>query len=150
MPAIGTFKTHVLENGRPSFLTPCKSSIKLTENVSHGRELKNTSGKTTLESLGQKVFDETDLDNKPAPSLEDIVLLDIMNREIYRDGSNSWVDPLPFRVPRQRLSNNREQVLSRFISLQKTLRRKLGMRDQFLGFMKKIFDSGHAEMAPLL
>lgn len=50
--------------------------------------------------------------------MEDTIFLEIMDQEMYRDVSNNWVTPLPFRVPRQRLSNNREQV-------------KTEMRDQF-------------------
>lgn len=63
--------------------------------------------------------------------MEDTIFLEIMDQEMYRDVSNNWVTPLPFRVPRQRLSNNREQVFTRFASLEKTLQRKTEMRDQF-------------------
>lgn len=143
-PVVGTFKTSVLEDGRPSLLTSCKGFIKLTQTVSHGGEQKSKSA-NPLESLGQKVFNETDYDNKPAPSIEDMIFLEIMDREVYRDESNNWVAPLPFRVPRQRLSNNREQVFTHFTSLEKTLQRKSEMKDQFLEFMKKIFDNRHAE-----
>ncbi|XP_030209647.1 uncharacterized protein LOC115541880 [Gadus morhua] len=149
-PAVGTFKTNVLENGRPTFLKPCKGFMKLTEDMSQGGAQKNPPHKTSLESLGLQVFNETDSDNKPAPSFEDIIFLEIMEREMYRGTSNNWVAPLPFRVPRQRLSNNREQVFTRFTSLEKTLRRKPEMRGQFVEFMKKIFDNGHAEVAPPL
>ncbi|XP_067306911.1 uncharacterized protein [Pseudorasbora parva] len=149
-PAVSAFKTSVLENGRPSILRPCEGFMKLIEDVSLGREQKNKPHKASLESLGLKVFNETESDNKPAHSMEDTIFLEIMDQEMYRDTSNNWVAPLPFRVPRQRLSNNREQVFTRFTSLEKTLWRKTEMRDQFLEFMKKIFDNKHAEVAPPL
>ncbi|KAM6948701.1 importin-13-like [Aplochiton taeniatus] len=149
-PAVSTFKTSVLENGRPSILKPCEGFVKLTEDMSHGREQKNKPHKASLEALGLQVFNETESDNKPAPSIEDTIFLEIMDQDMYIDTSNNWVAPLPFRVPRQRLSNNREQVFTRFTSPEKTLRRKTEMRDQFLEFMKKMFDNRHAEVAPLL
>ena len=71
-PAVGTFKTNVLENGRPTFLKPCEGLMKLTENMSQGGEQKNPPHKASLESLGLQDFKETDSDNKPAPSIEDI------------------------------------------------------------------------------
>lgn len=64
------------------------------------------------------------------------------------DDTNSWVAPLPFHSPRQRLPNNREQALSRFNSLCHTLRKKPEMRDHFVEFMQRIFDNDYAELAP--
>ena len=57
-PAVGTFKTNVLENGRPTFLKPCEGLMKLTENMSQGGEQKNPPHKASLESLGLQVFGE--------------------------------------------------------------------------------------------
>lgn len=37
-PSVSSFKTNVLENGRPSFLTPCVSHISLKEKAKHGGE----------------------------------------------------------------------------------------------------------------
>nr|XP_055034971.1 uncharacterized protein LOC129422846 [Misgurnus anguillicaudatus] len=149
-PAVNAFKTSVLENGRPSILRPCKGFMKLTEDESHGNEQKNEPHRASFEALGLHVFSETESDNKPAQSMEDTIFLEIMDQEMYRDTSNNWVAPLPFRDPRQRLSNNREQVFTRFSSLEKTLLRKTEMRDQFLEFMKKIFNNRQAEVAPTL
>lgn len=149
-PVVGTFKTNVLENGRPSILTPCKAPIKLTQTLSHGGEQRSKSTKPSLDSLGQKVFKETEYDNRPAPSIEDTIFLEIMDQQVYRDESNNWVAPLPFRVPRQRLSNNREQVFTRFAALEKTLGRKPEMKEQFLELMEKMLERKHAEVAPPL
>eukprot|EP00064_Thunnus_orientalis_P021144 superscaffoldBa00006246_g21299 len=74
----------------------------------------------------------------------------IMDKEVYRDETHRWVAPLPFRVPRQRLPNNRQQALNRLASLQRTLGRKPQMREQFITFMVRIFENGHAEQAPPL
>ncbi len=149
-PAVSAYKTNVLENGRPSILRPCEGFMKLNEDVFHGREQESKPNKASLETLGLQVFTETESDNKHASSMEDTIFLEIMDQVMYRGTSNHWVAPLPFRVPRQRLSNNREQVFTRFTSLEKTLRRKTEMRDQFLEFMRKIIDNKHAEVAPPL
>lgn len=96
------------------------------------------------------MFNRTQNDNKPAPSIEDTLFLEIMGRGMYRDKDNSWVAPLPFREPRQQMPNNRELALSPFLSLKRNLQRKLQMQEQYVEFMKDIFANGHAEVAPPL
>lgn len=86
--------------------------MNLTEDVSLGGEQKNRPCHASLKTLGRRVFNETDSDNKPTPSIEDTVFLEIMEREMYRDTLNNWVAPVPCRVPRQCLSNNLEQVFN--------------------------------------
>ncbi|KAL6490139.1 hypothetical protein MHYP_G00004840 [Metynnis hypsauchen] len=88
--------------------------------------------------------------NKLALSIEDEDFLRIMNKEFVKDETNSWVAPLPFRVPRKRLPNNREQALTRLMSLRRTLLKKKEMKDHFVAFMEKIFINGHAKSAPPL
>lgn len=78
----------------------------------------NRPGKSPERLLGKTVFSQTEHDNKPAPSMEDILFLKIMDTDVYRDDANNWVAPLPFKEPRQRLPKNREQVVKRFASLQ--------------------------------
>lgn len=75
--------------------------------------------------------------------------LDIMDSGVYKDEGNSWVAPLTFRAQRPWLPNNRAQALDRLNSLQQSFRRKPEMK-QFIMFMEKILQSGHAEEAPLL
>lgn len=108
------------------------------------------SARVTEKTLGQTVFNRTEHDNKPAPSMEDTAFLKIMDTNVYRNDSNSWVAPLPFREPRRLLPNNKKQVVNRFTSLQSTLKRKPEMQQQYVAFMEKIFASGHAEVAPPL
>ncbi len=110
----------------------------------------STSIKATEKTLGQTVFSRTEHDNKPAPSVEDTAFLKIMDTNVYRNDANSWVAPLPFREPRQPLPNNKEQVVNRFKCLQRTLKRKPEMQQQYVAFMEKIFTNRHAEVAPPL
>ncbi|KAK7892056.1 hypothetical protein WMY93_024019 [Mugilogobius chulae] len=144
-PTVSTYRTNVLENGRPSICTPCNNSIKLIENLGQGGEQKSKPCKASLEALGQNIFNETSSDNKPGPSMEDTLFLELMDKEMFKDESNHWVAPLPFRPHRQLLSNNREYALSRLHSLQKTLYRKPKVREQFIEFMSKILQNQHAE-----
>lgn len=102
------------------------------------------------ETLGKTVFNTTEYDNRPAPSIEDTIFLDKMDASVYRNEEKTWVAPLPFREPCQRLPNNQEQAVSRFSSLQRTLRRKPEMQEQYFAFMGKIFQNRHAEAAPPL
>lgn len=157
-PVVSTFKTNVLDNGRPSFLTPCESFIQLKEKVSYGGEqqdslsisTKGNRGRVTEHMIGCTVFSRTKEDNKLAPSIDDTVFLKTMDEKVYRDGTNSWVAPLPFRALRQCLPNNCEQALTRLMSLHRTLDRKPEMKEQFVAFMGKIFENDHAEPAPVL
>ena len=159
MPNVSSFKTHLLESGRPSLLTPCPSRIRLKERVSYRREQQdgsphasndNTGTKDSIDKIGHGVFQKTSDDNKTALSIEDTVFLDIMDDKVYKDDTNSWVAPLPFRAPRQPLPNNRNQAVNRLNSLRRTLEKKSEMKEQYIAFMKKIFDNDHAELAPKL
>ncbi|KAJ8364972.1 hypothetical protein SKAU_G00138030 [Synaphobranchus kaupii] len=64
-----------------------------------------------------------------------------MEKECHKDEANSWVAPLPFKVPRLPLPNNRDQALLRLASLRCTLDRKPEMKGQFIAFMEKVFES---------
>ncbi|XP_040197695.1 uncharacterized protein LOC120930586 [Rana temporaria] len=103
---------------------------------------------TSQKDLGDSVYQTTCDDNKIAPSVEDKEFIKIMDKEFFKDNSNSWVAPLPFRVPRLTLPNNRGQALTRFAALKKTLCNKPEMQEHFLAFMQKILDNLHAEPAP--
>lgn len=54
----------------------------------------NMSARVTEKMLGQTVFNRTEHDNKPAPSVEDTAFLKIMDINVYRNDANSWVAPL--------------------------------------------------------
>lgn len=153
-PIVHSYKTNILEDGRPSLFRPCPSHIHLkqTVNSSQVKGLLHSCPSTTVDdnSLGNTVFTRTVDDDKRAFSIEDEQFLRIMSDEVFQDECDSWVAPLPFRSPRPPLPNNREQAMTRLFSLLHTLERKLRMKDQFIAFMRKIFDNNHAEPAPPL
>ncbi|KAK7918640.1 hypothetical protein WMY93_009924 [Mugilogobius chulae] len=102
-------------DGREKQQAPATTT--LIENLGQGGEQKTKPCKASLEALGQNIFNETSSDNKPGPSMKDTLFLELMDKEMFRDESNHWVAPLPFRPHRQLLSNNREHALSRLHSL---------------------------------
>nr|XP_020483745.2 uncharacterized protein LOC109978925 [Labrus bergylta] len=157
--SVNTFRTNILENGRPSLMSPCPNKIRVKEGFSHNHQSQNSfitqeengAPLTDLMGLvGESVFCSTKDDDKTAPSMEDLAFLRIMDSECHQDESNSWVAPLPFRSPRQRLPNNLEQARNRLTSLTRTLRKHTERKEHYIQFMNKIFKNGHAEVAPPL
>ena len=84
--------------------------------------------------------------------MEDRHFLTIMSEEMHLDDSDSWVAPLPFRIPRKPLPipNNYSQALRRTKSFDTSLRRDSTKKEHFITFINKLFANGHAELAPAL
>lgn len=148
---VNVYKTHVLQNGRPSFLKPCTNNIHVKERFkvptrcslqtpSHCEEILQ---ETSRDGLGEGVFQKTPEDDKPAMSVDDKYFLDIMEKQVYIDDENHWVAPIPFRSPRKLLPNNREQASQRLLSLQRSFRRRPDMKEhpQKPGKIRVVFDS---------
>ncbi|XP_068246878.1 uncharacterized protein [Palaemon carinicauda] len=132
--------TNILPNGQPSMFEPCINKFDTKEYYSD----------PIKQDTHSSIFEKTKNDDKPAMSYEDKMFLKQMDSEFVRDASGSWVAPLPFRVPRQSLPNNRQQALQRAMLLDASLRRNPVKQEHFLTFMSKIFDYNHAELAPPL
>lgn len=153
---LNVFKTHILDNGRPSLFSPCTKHFIVKESpvlcsADRGQTPNDLSLVTVSDdTLAPNLFETTPEDNERSLSIEDRAFLKIMDRELKRDRSNNWVVPLPFRSPRSRLPNNRDQALSRLYSLRRTLRKNPELRERFVNFMKELFVRGHAEEAPPL
>ncbi|XP_021366693.1 uncharacterized protein LOC110459000 [Mizuhopecten yessoensis] len=67
--------------------------------------------------------------------------------EFKKDSEGNLTAPLPFRSPRQRLSNNRGQALKRAKILHTSLERNPVKKEHFTTFMKGIIENGHADVA---
>lgn len=91
---VNTFKTSILENGRPTYLEPCTSKVQVKENFNCLPLSTNLTTRHSLthagESLGQSVFHQSVNDHQLAPSMEDGRR--VLSGQLYR-----WVAPLPFR-----------------------------------------------------
>lgn len=127
---VATYKTSILESGCPSYLSPCISQVKVKERFSDSPEHLYTlepnfvdTIPVTLdgEHLGQSIFLRSAKDHKLAPSIDHDRFHQIMDKEFRQDNSNSWVAPLPFQEPRQRLPNNRDSEYKRLMSLRHTI-----------------------------
>ncbi|XP_053091228.1 uncharacterized protein LOC128318568 isoform X1 [Pangasianodon hypophthalmus] len=146
---ISVYRTNVLEDGRPSCFSPCLNKLYLKEKLTAQPSVKvSLLPQLAPSPLATSVFERTKDDEKIAPSVEDRQFIQLMDKEMFMDDTNSWVAPLPFRSPKQHLPNNREQAQSRFNSLCRTLRKKPEMREHFVEFMQRILDNDHAELVP--
>ncbi len=122
--SVNVYHNHVLSNGCTSYFTPCPKQIQVRECVcgmpkQHTTMIPDLDGKsavTKTDNLGCAVFHKTPEDDKPGLSMEDRAFLEMMDSDVFQDSANSWVTPLPFRSPRSRLPNNRDQALKRLTS----------------------------------
>lgn len=96
------------------------------------------------------VFVRTVDDDKPSLSIEDKDFLQIMETNFHADASGCWFALLPFKYPRQLLPNNRELAVRRAQILDASLHKNPVKKQHFVDFMAKIFQKGHAEVAPPL
>ncbi|CAL9684350.1 unnamed protein product [Knipowitschia caucasica] len=145
------FKTSILDNGRSSHFLPCENAIQVTECFqTHGYNKISSPDRTRNRTIGETVFQHTKLDERLSYSQEERAFLQIMDKEVYQNSANSWVAPLPFRSPRPRLPNNRQQAIQRLASVRHMLNKRPETKVQFQEFMQNLFDNGHAEIAPPL
>ncbi|XP_073668774.1 uncharacterized protein [Paramisgurnus dabryanus] len=155
--SVNTLFTCTLDSGRQSLFKPCPNVFQIKENVC---DVKPSSSSTATplkkpvwkrdDQVDQDIFKRTKDDERLALSVEDMTFLHIMEEGLYKDEKQSWVAPLPFKLQRRRLPNNRSQVLDRFKSLQRSFAKKPIMKEHFFTFMEKILERGHAEVAPPL
>lgn len=126
---LNVYKTHVLKDGRTSLFEPC--------------------GGFSV-SVQDPIFVKTKDDNKVGPSIEDREFIQIMDSHFHKGSDGGWVAPLPFRSSRSRLPNNRSQAVKRANILTKSLEKNEVKQQHFVQFMEKLFNNGHAEIAPKL
>ncbi|XP_075315887.1 uncharacterized protein LOC142375626 [Odontesthes bonariensis] len=149
------YKTNILHNGRASLLGPCTNTIQVKERLSCHTPSLNLQGSVSnlvreTDDLGCQVFQKTEHDDNLDLSIEDRIFLKTLDQQTYKDEANTWVAPLPFRSPRNRLPNNRPQAEKRLSSVRRNLDKKPQMKKDFISFMQKIFDANQAEPAPQL
>ncbi|XP_059805899.1 plectin-like [Hypanus sabinus] len=106
------------------------SKICLTEVYPKEAQQDITKRKVTDETLGQSVFVQTEHGNKLAQSAQDTISLKPKDTKVFRDEANNGVAPLPFREPRQRSPDNKEQAVKQFTSSRKTQKRKPEMQQR--------------------
>ncbi|XP_056017291.1 uncharacterized protein LOC130053762 [Ostrea edulis] len=122
-------KTHILANGRATYLEPCVNTLTIKEN---------------------SIFEKTPQDERLGPSVEDELFISLMESKVTKDCDDRWTAPLPFRENRKLLPNNRTQALQRVKSLDRSLQKDEVKKKHVVEFMGKMFENGHAEVAPPL
>lgn len=145
---VQAYHTNILDNGQSTHFQPCPNNYNIKERSQSVSLTKPQIRENTQRLTEWDIFQKTKDDEKTAPSIEDKLFLQIMDREVYKDDENSWVAPLPFKEPRQLLPNNRPQAVERLKSLLRSFRRKPEIKRDFVAFLEKLFENDHAEIAP--
>ncbi|XP_069105757.1 uncharacterized protein [Argopecten irradians] len=131
---ISTRKTTILQNGRGTIFEPCQNQLFVKEDATLDRN--------------DLLFQRTKEDDKVGTSVEDRQFIAIMEREMFRNEEGNWTAPLPFRVPRLKMPNNRAMAYKRALILESSLKRNPTKKEHFVTFMSKVLSSGAAEVAP--
>lgn len=126
LEAVNTNNTFILQSGCPTFFEPCENQLSIVDGV----------------------FQKTDLDEKLGPSVVDRQFIDIIGSSFTKDVDGRWMVPLLFKENRPTLLNNKSQALRRAFMLDGSFRRNPKKDLHAQNFMQKIFDHGHAEIAP--
>ena len=115
-------------------LVPCPNQFKVEDPI--------------LERATDSIFKTTRSDNEPSLSCDDRSFLEIIETGIHKNESGNWEMPLPFRDKLQTMPNNRGQAMQCLQGLLKTFTRKPEMKADYLEFMGKIIEKGHASQVP--
>ena len=99
--------------------------------------------------ITDNVFITSREDNDVNLSCEDRKFLDIMETGVHKNEQGNWEMPLPFLRKDPHLPNNRSQAVNRLNGLIRTLKRKPQMAKDYVEFMGKIIEKGHASPVPI-
>lgn len=99
--------------------------------------------------ITDNVFITSREDNDVSLSCEDRKFLDIMETGVHKNEQGNWEMPLPFLRKDPHLPNNRSQAVNRLNGLIRTLKRKPQMAKDYVEFMGKIIEKGHASPVPI-
>ncbi|XP_033761542.1 uncharacterized protein LOC117343309 [Pecten maximus] len=134
MTEVHARKTSVLKDGRGTIFEPCKNQLMVKEDI--------------MLNNNDLLFQRTKNDDKVGTSVEDRQFVGIMEKEMFRNEDGNWIAPLPFRLPRDRMPNNRRMAFKRAMILDNSLKRNPTKTEHFVTFMDKVLSSGAAEVAP--
>ena len=96
----------------------------------------------------EDVYRATGSDNDVGLSIEDRRFMEIMENGIHKNSQGNWEMPLPFHTHNVSMPNNRSYAVKRLNGLLKTLKRKPQMEKDYVNFMAKVLDKGHAVPVP--
>ena len=153
-----SFKTHILQDGRPSIFKPCSNAFHVerpsTVDEDMYRNVENRERKESFvqgnfqDGIAKDVFVRTKDDNIRGLSVEDRRFIAMMEANMRKNELGNWVAPLPFRHEVTQLPNSQEEAYKCLRSTRKTLDRKPEMKSHYFAFMQKILGNGQAEPIP--
>ena len=97
---------------------------------------------------GEGVNHETANDDVAGLSIDDRKFIEIMDKGIHKNEKGNWEMPLPFRSHNVSMPNNKHYAAKRLNGLLRTFKRKPKMEKDYLEFMGKMLDKGHAVPVP--
>lgn len=93
----------MLSDGLTSLFDPCTNSLHIKEKLKASVHRHHSPMANKVKDLfdekdseGDGIFQQMPHNEGPAMSVEGKVLLEMMDREVHMDNSNSWIVPLPF------------------------------------------------------
>ena len=101
-----------------------------------------------VECLKENIFHTSQEDNETSLSFEDRKFLDTVETKIHKNETGHWEMPLPFHWMEMWILNNCSQAVNCLKGLLRTLKKKPQMEKDYLTFMEKIFNKGHASPVP--
>ena len=84
-----------------------------------------------------------------AESMEDRRFNEILTRGLHKNTEGNWEAPLTFKTDDVLLPDNKGHCLRRLLSLKRRLLNYTKLKDDYLTFMKKTLDNGHASQVPV-
>ena len=81
-------------------------------------------------------------------SVQDRRFSHILSTGLHKDDRGNWEAPLPFKTDNVSLPNNKEHCLRRLLSLKRKLVKNEKAKKDYIEFMQKNFDRGHASQIP--
>lgn len=84
-----------------------------------------------------------------AESMEDRRFREILTKGLHKNADGNWEAPLPFKTDDVLLPDSKGHCLRRLLSLKRKLLNDNKLKDDYLAFMKKTLDNGHASRVPV-
>ena len=135
--------THVartgVNKGAEYEIVTCPNTMNFFESFTESSDAKNTA---------EDVYRVTQNDNDVGLSIEDRRFMEIMEKGIHKNKFGNWEMPLPFRSQNVSMPNNRGYAVKRLNGLLRTFKRKPQMEKDYVEFMSKMLDKGHAVPVP--
>ena len=82
-------------------------------------------------------------------SMEDGRFREILTKGLHKNAEGNWEAPLPFKTDTVILPDNKGHCLRRLLSLKRRFLNDKKLKDDYLAFMKKTLDNGHASRVPV-